>query len=71
MSDATKLRVEGAGRIIELTGGTELSANSVLVSSGVSYRRMPAPGFEDFTGAGVYYGAALTRRAPARTSTSW
>ncbi len=59
VSDATRLRVEGAGRIVELTGGTELSANSVLVSSGVSYNRMPAPGFADFTGAGVYYGAAL------------
>jgi thioredoxin reductase (NADPH) len=59
VSDAVKLRVEGAGRIVELTGGTELSANSVLVSSGVSYNRMPAPGFADFTGAGVYYGAAL------------
>jgi thioredoxin reductase (NADPH) len=30
------------------------------VASGVSYRMMPAPGFADFTGAGVYYGAALT-----------
>jgi thioredoxin reductase (NADPH) len=60
VSDAVKLRVEGAGRIIELTDGTELSANSVLVSSGVSYNRMRAPGFDDFTGAGVYYGAALT-----------
>ncbi len=59
VSDAVALRVEGAGRIVELTGGAELSANSVLVSSGVSYRRMLAPGFEDFTGAGVYYGAAL------------
>ncbi|MFZ0041500.1 MAG: FAD-dependent oxidoreductase [Solirubrobacteraceae bacterium] len=60
VSDATALRVEGAGRIVELTGGVELSANTVLVSSGVAYRRMPAPGFDDFTGAGVYYGAALT-----------
>lgn len=60
VSDAIALKVEGAGRIIELTGGTQLSANSVLVSSGVSYRMMPAPGFADFTGAGVYYGAALT-----------
>ena len=32
----------------------------MLVASGVSYRMMPAPGFADFTGAGVYYGAALT-----------
>ncbi|MFZ0088980.1 MAG: FAD-dependent oxidoreductase [Solirubrobacteraceae bacterium] len=59
VSDAVALRVEGAGRIVELTGGVELSANCVLVSSGVSYRRMAAPGFDDFTGAGIYYGAAL------------
>ncbi len=56
---ATRLRVEGAGRIVELTGGGELSANSVIVSSGVSYRMMDAPGFAELTGAGVYYGAAL------------
>ncbi len=60
VNDARGLRVEGAGRFVELSGGPELSANTVLVASGVSYRRMPAPGFEDLTGAGVYYGAALT-----------
>jgi thioredoxin reductase (NADPH) len=60
VSDAVALRVEGAGRIVELTGGGQLSANCVLVASGVSYNRMEAPGFAEFTGAGVYYGAALT-----------
>jgi thioredoxin reductase (NADPH) len=60
ISKATGLRVEGAGRIVELTGGALLSANSVIVSSGVSYRMMDAPGFQELTGAGVYYGAALT-----------
>jgi thioredoxin reductase (NADPH) len=60
VSDAVTLRVEGAGRIIELTGGAQLSANCVLVASGVSYRKMDAPGFSELTGAGIYYGAALT-----------
>jgi len=32
----------------------------VLVASGVSYNQLDAPGFSDFTGAGIYYGAALT-----------
>jgi thioredoxin reductase (NADPH) len=54
------LRAEGAGRFVELSGGGELSANCVLIASGVAYRHMEAPGFADFTGAGVYYGAALT-----------
>ena len=60
ISDAMALRVEGAGRFIQLTSGRELSANCVLVASGVSYNAMKAPGFDDFTGAGIYYGAALT-----------
>jgi thioredoxin reductase (NADPH) len=60
VSEATALHVEGAGRVIELSGGAQLSANSVIVSSGVSYRKLDAPGFAELTGAGIYYGAALT-----------
>ena len=71
VSDAVTLHVEGAGRIVELAGGAQLSANSVLVASGVSYRKMTSPGFADFTGAGVYYGAALTEARSCATSASW
>src|SRR3954449_7521620 len=60
VQDAAGIRVEGAGRIGDLSGGGSLSANCVLVASGVSYRNMAAPGFDSFTGAGVYYGAAMT-----------
>jgi len=59
VQDAVGLRAEGAGRIVELSGGGELSANCILVASGVSYRQLDAPGFADLTGAGIYYGAAL------------
>jgi thioredoxin reductase (NADPH) len=60
VQDVVGLRAEGAGRFVDLAGRTELSANCVLIASGVAYRHMEAPGFADFTGAGVYYGAALT-----------
>ena len=60
VQDAVGLRVEGAGRVVELSGGGQLSANCVLVASGVAYRQLDAPGFAELTGAGVYYGAALT-----------
>jgi thioredoxin reductase (NADPH) len=60
VQDAVALRVEGAGRLIELSGGGTLSANCVLVASGVSYRQHEAPGFAELTGAGIYYGAAMT-----------
>ena len=32
----------------------------MLVASGVSYRQLDAPGFAELTGAGIYYGAAMT-----------
>jgi thioredoxin reductase (NADPH) len=60
VQEAVALRVEGAGRLVQLTGGGTLSANTVLVASGVSYRQLDAPGFAELTGAGIYYGAALT-----------
>jgi thioredoxin reductase (NADPH) len=60
IQDATRLRVEGSGRFIDLSGGGALSANCVLVASGVSYRQLDVPGFQALTGAGIYYGAALT-----------
>ncbi len=60
LQNASALRVEGSGRIVELSGGGSLSASSVLVASGVSYRQLDVPGFADLTGQGIYYGAALT-----------
>jgi thioredoxin reductase (NADPH) len=66
VQDAVALRPEGAGRFVELSGGSTLSSNTVLVASGVSYRKLDAPGFAELTGAGIYYGAAL---AEARSCT--
>jgi len=66
LQDASRLRVEGSGRIIELTGGSSLSASSVLVASGVSYRQLEVPGFPELTGQGIYYGAALTEARDCR-----
>jgi thioredoxin reductase (NADPH) len=58
--EVTGLRAEDSYRFIRLAGGDEISCHSILVSTGVSVRRLQAPGVEELTGAGVYYGAALT-----------
>jgi thioredoxin reductase (NADPH) len=60
VQEAVALRVEGSARLVELRGGEVLSASCVLVASGVSYRQLDTPGFPELTGAGVYYGAAMT-----------
>ena len=38
-------------------GSDEVEARAVLVATGVSYRRLEAPGLEQLTSRGVYYGA--------------
>jgi thioredoxin reductase (NADPH) len=60
VQDAVALDVQGTGRQVRLSGGGSLSASCVLVASGVSYNQLDAPGFEQFTGTGIYYGAAMT-----------
>ena len=58
-ADACGLEASGAARLIRLADGGTLSAHSVIVATGVDYRRLEAPGIEELTGRGVYYGAAL------------
>ncbi len=60
VQEAVSLRAEGSARLVELSGGGTLSASCVIVASGVSYRQLDAPGFPELTGAGIYYGAAMT-----------
>jgi thioredoxin reductase (NADPH) len=47
-------------KIIRLADGSSVTTKAVVITTGVDYRRLPAPGVDDFTGAGVYYGAAMT-----------
>jgi thioredoxin reductase (NADPH) len=60
VQDACRLETAGAARLVHLAGGAEVSAHTVVVATGVAYRRLNAPGIERLTGQGVYYGAALS-----------
>ncbi len=60
VKEAVGLRAEGSARLVELSGGGVLSASCVIVASGVSYHQLDTPGFPELTGAGIYYGAAMT-----------
>ena len=58
--EARGVRVEDPYRIVELSDGSELSCHALVVTTGVSYRMLDAPGLDRFTGAGVYYGASMS-----------
>jgi thioredoxin reductase (NADPH) len=57
------LEQRGTVRAVLLEGGGEVEARSVVVSTGVSYRRLEADGVEQLTGRGIYYGATAAEAA--------
>ena len=48
---------DGPGYVARLSDGTRVRAGSLLLASGVDWRRLDVPGIDDLLGAGVYYGA--------------
>lgn len=60
------IRVEDPYRIVALDDGTELRCYTVLLATGMAVRRLEASGADELTGAGVYYGAALSEAAVCR-----
>jgi thioredoxin reductase (NADPH) len=58
--DVVGLEVRGSARRVTFADGTFIDAHTVILATGVSYRRLEAPGLDELTGRGVYYGSALT-----------
>ncbi len=56
--EVSAVRVEDPYRIVTLADGTEISCYALIITTGVSYRKLEAPGVERLTGRGIYYGAA-------------
>src|SRR5215212_8647916 len=57
---ATALHQRGERLVVSLSDGTEVAGRMVIVTTGVSYRRLGVPTLEALQGAGVLYGAAVT-----------
>ena len=57
------IRSENGYHIIKLADGREVSCRVCIVATGVEYCRLEIPGEERFSGAGLFYGAALTEAA--------
>ena len=67
--EATRVRLEGPYKIIELANGTEIRCHVLLIATGVRWRKLDVPGMERLTGAGIYYGAAMTEAIECRGET--
>jgi thioredoxin reductase (NADPH) len=63
---ATRLATRGPDRVATLADGTQVASRAVVISVGVEYRRLTAPGVEELLGAGVFYGAAVSEARALR-----
>jgi thioredoxin reductase (NADPH) len=58
--EVKQIRFDGAYRYVKLADGSEISCHALIIATGASWRMLDIPGIKKLTGAGIYYGAALT-----------
>jgi thioredoxin reductase (NADPH) len=63
MREAVAVTSEGDGLVVSISDGSEARARAVVVATGVSYRRLEAPGLEPLAGRSVFYGASISEAA--------
>jgi thioredoxin reductase (NADPH) len=57
---AVALERRGDHRVVRLLDGTELRARTVVIATGIEWRRLGVPRLEALVGSGVFYGAAVS-----------
>ena len=57
--------IDAATREIALDGGEGLRARTIIVATGVTWRRLAIDGFDRLIGKGIYYGAARSEATAA------
>ena len=67
--EAVGVRTEGSYRIIKLADGNEISCHTLMLATGVQWRRLEAPGIDKLQGAGVYYGGGATEALSCKDET--
>ena len=66
MRQVQGLGTEGALRTVSMSDGSVVRGRSVVIATGVDYRRLDVPELEALVGRGVFYGAAVSE-APSMT----
>jgi thioredoxin reductase (NADPH) len=64
--EVSNIEVKDNYKIITLKNGNVVNSKTIIISTGVDYRKHPAKGIDQFTGAGIYYGAATTEAAACK-----
>jgi thioredoxin reductase (NADPH) len=59
ISRATRLVCDRKPYVIEVEGGGQISARTVVIATGAQYRKLPLENLSRFEGTGIYYGATF------------
>jgi thioredoxin reductase (NADPH) len=60
------IKLKDGYKIIVMDDGSEIITRSVVITTGVDYRKLETKGIPEFTGAGIYYGAAMTEASACK-----
>ncbi|MFK8057802.1 MAG: FAD-dependent oxidoreductase [Saprospiraceae bacterium] len=68
-AEVNVIESNGQFKKLTLSNGNTVNTKAVVVTTGVQYRELEAKGIRDFSGAGIYYGAAMTEAATCKDKT--
>jgi thioredoxin reductase (NADPH) len=66
IQEVTAIDERGPARLVQLAGQDQLGAKAIIIATGVDYRRLDAPGIEELSGRGVYYGGSRSEGVSCR-----
>jgi thioredoxin reductase (NADPH) len=55
--EVTSIEIDDQTKTVKIDDESEIRCKAVVIASGMTVRKLDVPGYERFTGAGVYYGA--------------
>jgi thioredoxin reductase (NADPH) len=65
-AEVRNISVKDGYKITQLTDGSEIHSKTIVIATGVAYKKLEVEGIERFAGAGVYYGAAAVEAHACR-----
>ncbi len=64
--EVVDIQIKDNYKLLQLADKTQVKTRSIVLTTGVDYMHLPATGIDNYTGAGIYYGAATTEAVAAR-----
>ena len=68
-SEVVDIKPNDSGYLLELNNGEAVKTKSAVIATGVTYRKLPVEGIEEYDGKGIYYSATKVEAQMCESST--